>query len=57
MLQVETSPHAKIRKRREGRREEGGREGEAVCSWKTLGVPVILAGKEIDKEEKEETRK
>ena len=55
---VETSPHAKIRKRREdggGWRRRGG--GGSVCSWKTLRVPVILAGKEIDKEEKEETWK
>lgn len=42
------------------KKEEGGREGgggRAVCSWKTLRVPVLLAGKEIDKQEKEETRK
>lgn len=41
-------------KRRVQRR---GEERRAVCSWKTLRVPVILAEKEIDEEEKEETRK
>lgn len=50
---VETSPHAKIRK---GRGEREGVRGwgreEAIYSWKTLGVPVILAGKEVDKKKK-----
>lgn len=38
--------------------EEGGREERGrVCSWKTLRVPVILAGKEIDEEEKRRNKK
>lgn len=44
--------------RMKGREGGGGEEkggGRAVCSWKTLRVPVSLAGEEIDKEEKEET--
>lgn len=48
---METSPHAKIRKGGGEGGREGVREG-AICSWKTLEVPVILAGKEVDKKKK-----
>lgn len=45
-MQVETSPHAKIRKGGGRERRHGG-EGVGGCSWKTLRVPVILTGKEM----------
>lgn len=50
-MQVETSPHAKIRKGGGRERRHGG-EGVGGCSWKTLCVPVILTGKEMTRKKK-----
>lgn len=51
IMQVETSPHAKIRKGGGRERRHGG-EGVGGCSWKTLCVPVILTGKEMTRKKK-----